>query len=177
MARLTRPARAPGEQAFHEAIERAGNAWYAACLRITGNPAQAQDAVQDGLLNAWAKREQFRGGARLETWIHRITVNSALALLRRKRPQLGDDALPETADDEPGPAATVAAGELGATLEAALEQLSAMERTCFVLKHLEQWRLAEIADELDTGVGPVKQALFRAVRKLRAGMPELRSTA
>lgn len=175
MALLTQPSPAPGERAFHQAIERGGNAWYAACLRITGDPAQAQDAVQDGLLNAWSKREQFRGGARLETWIHRITVNSALALLRRRRPEIGADAVPEAAADDPGPAETLAASELGATLETALERLSNLERTCFVLKHLEQWRLAEIATELDTGVGPVKQALFRAVRKLRADMPDLRS--
>ena len=51
--------------------------------------------------------------------------------------------------------------------------LSEIERVCFVLKHLEQWRLKEIADELNTNTGAVKQAIFRAVRKLRVRMTGL----
>lgn len=175
MASLIRSVRVPGERAFHEAVERGGNAWYGACLRITGNPAQAQDAVQEGLLRAWAKRAQYTGGARLETWIHRIAVNSALEQLRRRRPEVGDEVLADTCNDAPGPADTVASGELQVELETALEQLTALERACFVLKHLEQWRLAEIADELEVGIGSVKQALFRGVRKLRSQMSGLRS--
>ena len=48
-----------------------------------------------------------------------------------------------------------------------------MERVCFVLKHLEHWRLKEIAEELRTNDGTVKQAVFRAVRKLRPRMTVL----
>ena len=48
-----------------------------------------------------------------------------------------------------------------------MTQLSEFERICFVLKHLEQWRLKEIADEVGSDIGAVKQAVFRAVRKLR----------
>jgi DNA-directed RNA polymerase specialized sigma24 family protein len=48
-----------------------------------------------------------------------------------------------------------------------------MERICFTLKHLEEWRLKEIADELDASVDAVKQAVFRAVTKLRARMTGL----
>ncbi|MBT8143613.1 MAG: RNA polymerase sigma factor [Gammaproteobacteria bacterium] len=172
---LSRSPRPPGEQAFHAAIERGGDAWYAACLRITGDAAAAQDAVQDGLLRAWHRREQFRGGARLETWIHRITVNSALTLHRQRQPLVDDDHAPESVTPDPGPAEALAHRQLGTRLESALGTLSPMERTCFVLKHLEQWRLAEIATELDTAVGSVKQALFRATRKLRTQLPQLRS--
>ena len=60
--------------------------------------------------------------------------------------------------------------ELERNLEKALRHLSDIERVCFVLKHLEQWRLKEIAEELDTNIGTVKQALFRGVRKLRTRM-------
>ena len=52
-------------------------------------------------------------------------------------------------------------------------ELSEVERVCFVLKHLEQWRLKEIADELGSNVGNVKQAVFRAVHKLRGALPAL----
>lgn len=168
-------AQPPDEAAFHDAVRRAGDGWYAACLRITGSPAEAQDAVQDGLLKAWDRRAQFQGNARLETWIHRITVNSALALLRKRKPVVDSAAVPELPADDPGPAEALGASELGDALRRALQPLSPMERSCFVLKHLEQWRLAEIAAEMEIGIGPVKQALFRAVRKLRAELPHPRS--
>ena len=63
------------------------------------------------------------------------------------------------------------------SFSAAARGLSEIERVCFVLKHLEQWRLQEIADELNVKVDAVKQALFRACRKLRTTMGDLRSTA
>ena len=65
--------------------------------------------------------------------------------------------------------------ELGANLTAALQRLSEIERVCFVLKHLEQWRLKEISQELDASIGTIKQALFRAVKKLRLSMADIRS--
>ena len=56
-----------------------------------------------------------------------------------------------------------------------LDQLSELERTCFVLKHLEHWRLDDIAESLQTGVNNIKQALFRALRKLRVSMAPWRN--
>lgn len=65
------------------------------------------------------------------------------------------------------------AGELERDLGKALTHLSDIERICFVLKHIEQWRLREIAEELEINVGAVKQALFRGVGKLRKRMTTL----
>ena len=176
MALVTREQSVPTRDEFHRAIGRGADAWYGACLRITGNEALAQDAVQDALLKAWTKRDQFGGNARLETWIHRIAINSALALLRRKRPEADaePDELPAAA---PTPLQEAAAVQTGTEVANALERLSEMERICFELKHVEQWRLKEIAERLDTGVGQVKQALFRALGKLRADLAQQRRQA
>ena len=149
----------------------------AACLKITRDPALAEDAVQEGLLMAWNKREQFQGGARLDTWIHRITVNAALQLLRKRRPDSFDPQTHDVEDETASAEDERLTDELETDLKAALEHLSDIERSCFVLKHLEQWRLQEIADELDMSIGTVKQALFRGVRKLRRRTPALRSIA
>lgn len=165
----------PGESDFHQAIARRGDQWYAACLRITRNPELAGDAVQDALLNAWRKRRQFQGGAALETWIHRIAVNSALSLLRARRPVSDTDPDEAMANDEPSPEDHQQVRELDRDLQSAMRGLSETERLCFVLKHLEDWRLQEIAEELDASLGTVKQAVFRAVKKLRGSMPDLRS--
>ena len=164
---------APTQADFHEAIASRADRWFAACLKITRNPDLAEDAVQDALLSAWRKRDQFQHGARLDTWIHRIAVNAALQLLRKQRPGVFEPYEHEIADDVPNPEEVLHRRELDDDLAAALTHLSDVERICFVLKHLEQWRLKEIADELDVQVGAVKQALFRGLSKLRARMPAL----
>ena len=167
----------PNRTEFQEAIARRGDRWFAACLAITRSHDLAEDAVQDALLSAWNKREQFQHGSALDTWIHRIAVNAALALLRKEKPGVFSEYTDDVETPEAPPDAARADEELEAALELALAKLSETERVCFVLKHLEQWRLAEIASELDLNVGQVKQALFRGVRKLRPTMTLLRSEA
>lgn len=167
---------APTQAEFHEAIASRADRWFAACLKITRNPDLAEDAVQDALLSAWHKRSQFQHGARLDTWIHRIAVNAALQLLRKQRPGIFEPYEHEIADETAGPEDAVHSRDLDDGLSAALTHLSDVERICFVLKHLEQWRLREIAEELDINIGAVKQALFRGVRKLRERMPALERT-
>jgi RNA polymerase sigma-70 factor (ECF subfamily) len=160
----------PTQSDFHEAIALRADRWYAACLKITRDRDLAEDAVQDALLNAWNKRHQFEQSARLDTWIHRIAVNAALQLLRKNRPNVWESLEVDIPDTNPTPHDRLAEYELGGDLSAALQQLSEIERVCFVLKHLEQWRLKEIAAELNTNIGVVKQAIFRAVKKLRVSM-------
>ena len=173
MVAILQTREAPTRADFHDAIATRGDRWYAVCLRITRDRDLAEDAVQDALLSAWNKREQFDRSARLETWIHRIAVNAALQLLRKRRPDTFESLEDEVPDASASPEAATQASELSDQLSTALEQLSDMERVCFVLKHLEQWRLQEIADELRTNDGRVKQAVFRAVRKLRPQMAVL----
>jgi RNA polymerase sigma-70 factor (ECF subfamily) len=163
----------PTQADFHEAISNRSDRWLSACLKITRNRDMAEDAVQDALLSAWNKRHQFDNSARLDTWIHRIAVNAALQLLRKNRPGVFEPLETDIPDHSDTQESMRAEQELGESLAAALKHLSEFERVCFVLKHLEQWRLKEIADEVDSNVGAVKQAIFRSVRKLRGRMAGL----
>jgi len=165
----------PTQADFHRAISNRSDRWFAACLRITRNHDLAEDAVQDALLSAWHKRHQFDHGAQLETWIHRIAVNAALQLLRKQRPGVFEPLAAEPEDAAISPEAAQSLDELGAGFATAAARLSDMERVCFTLRHLEQWRLREIAEELNVKVDTVKQALFRGVKKLRVSMADLRS--
>jgi RNA polymerase sigma-70 factor (ECF subfamily) len=165
----------PTRAEFHRAIASRGDHWYSACLRITRNADLAADAVQDALLSAWQKRHQFERSAKLETWIHRIAVNAALQLIRRPVNRDHEELNDEMPDDGHTPESEHADHEVKLELSTAFEQLTEIERTCFVLKHMEQWRLNEIATELDTSIGTIKQALFRAVKKLRVTMADRRS--
>ena len=167
----------PTQAEFHAAISSRSDRWYSACLKITRNRDLAEDAVQDALLNAWNKRHQFDRSAQLDTWIHRIAINAALQLLRKNRPGVFETLESDVEGPALSPERVRADQELGESLAAALRHLSEIERVCFVLKHLEQWRLKEIATEIDSSVDTVKQAVFRAVKKLRVRMAELQREA
>jgi RNA polymerase sigma-70 factor (ECF subfamily) len=163
----------PSQADFHRAITQRSDRWYSACLKITRNPDLAADAVQDALLNAWQKRDQFRNTSRLDTWIHRIAINAALNLLRKARPGVFEALDSEVEDDSENPEQNLQDHELESHLAASLARLTEVERVCFVLKHLEQWRVREISEEIGTNEGRVKQAVFRAVHKLRVDMQHL----
>jgi len=159
--------------AFHAVLNERGTRWYNACLRITRDADLAADAVQEALLKAWDRRDEFRGESELDTWIHRIALNAAIDLMRRRKPQ----ALTDELDAERLMAAPSASphGEyvqeaLNRDLITAMQRLTTMERQTFVLKHIEGWRLEEIAESLHTNANNTKQALFRAVRKLRVDL-------
>lgn len=161
---------------FHALLEERGSRWYNACLRITGDKDLAADAVQDALLKAWDRRAEFRGDAELDTWIHRIALNAAIDLVRRRKPQLHFKIHPEIvanlamAAPAVSPEGEYAHEALGKDLASAMERLTPLERQTFVLKHIEGWRLEEIAERQRTNVNNAKQTLFRAVRKLRADL-------
>lgn len=167
----------PTQADFHEAISARSDRWYSACLKITRNPDMAADAVQDALLNAWNKRHQFEQTARLDTWIHRIAINAALNQLRKSRAGIFEPLESDIESDFATPHRVLEEHELESNLARSLARLTEVERVCFVLKHLEQWRSSEISTELDLNEGRVKQAVFRAVKKLRVSMQDLQRVA
>src|SRR5689334_1085037 len=80
---------------FHAVLSERSARWYNACLRITRDADLAADAVQEALLKAWDRRNEFRGDSELDTWIHRIALNAAIDLMRRRRPQAVEEIQPE----------------------------------------------------------------------------------
>ena len=60
--------------AFQTVLKERSGRWYNACLRITRDADLAADAVQEALLKAWNHRDEFRGEAALDSWIHRIAL-------------------------------------------------------------------------------------------------------
>ena len=174
---------------FQALLSEHGDHWYRACLRLTRDHGLAEDAVQDALIKAWEKREQYRGEAELAGWVHRIAVNCALDLLRKRNKHantLPNEHAPldrllaptDASDWQSNPSAGTPLEqaqrlESARQLESAMRNLTEMERTCFVLKHLEQYRLEEIAEQIDSSVNSVKQALFRASGKLRTNLSAL----
>jgi RNA polymerase sigma-70 factor, ECF subfamily len=161
---------------FHAAVQSRSGRWYGACLRITRDAQLAEDAVQDALLKAWDRRAQFRVEAELDTWIHRIALNAALDLVRKQRPDSVDpEDLDQHASNAASPEADYTRSSFSRDLDGAMARLSQLERESFLLKHMEGWSLAEIAERQSSTVNNTKQTLFRAVRKLREELQDWRS--
>ena len=118
----------PTQADFHRAIMQRSDRWYSACLKITRNPDLAADAVQDALLNAWRKRDQFNSASRLDTWIHRIAINAALNLLRKSRPGVFEALETDVEDHSDKPDQILQDHEMESDLAASLARLTEVER-------------------------------------------------
>jgi RNA polymerase sigma-70 factor, ECF subfamily len=177
-ARWIARARAGEPAAFRHLVEVNGPALFRVCARITGDRTLAEDAVQEALFNAFRHLADFDGRSAFSTWLYRIAVNAALAQVRKRRhlevawPQgEGDAALPfDAADESPTPDRQAMSAEIRRQVDAELALMSPMERAAFVLRHHEGRSIEEICGALSLNVSAVKQAIFRAVRKLRAAL-------
>src|SRR5262245_26876958 len=165
--------------AFQALVRNHGRSLFRVSMRILGDRALAEDAVQEALLNAYRSLAQFDERATFSSWLYRIAVNSALSMRRAHAPLADntndDSSLEGIADLSPQPLELAGARELGGSLERALAELTPLERTAFVLRHLEDYPLAEIATVLESNVNACKQAVFRAVKKLRSALAPWRA--
>jgi len=153
---------------------------YNLARRMLGNDADAEDVTQDVLLQVVRKLDTFRGEAAFPTWLHRVTVNAALAT-RRKRARRDEGRVydPLDAFSEEGqhagfvrpwpklPEGQALAREQQQTIEAAIASLPDLYRDVFVLADVEQLPNAEIADMLELSLPAVKSRLHRARLMMR----------
>ena len=144
--------------------------------RVTGNAVDAEEAAQEAFLLAYKKLPSFREQAAFGTWVYRIAMNCSLNLVERRSRDLGWDAV----SIEPGsstenlavsprltPEAALLNNEALRRRERAMLTLTPMERTAFILRHMEDQPIQVIADALGVHANSAKQAIFRAVAKLR----------
>jgi RNA polymerase sigma-70 factor, ECF subfamily len=151
-------------------------------FRITGNEADAEDVVQEAFLTGYRKLESFESRSNFATWIYRIAVRCALNKISRSRVDqntVAEGSNPEQrevqlADMAAGPERLLLSGEIGAMQEIAMHSLTPIERTAFVLRHIEERTTDEIATVLGIAPNAAKQAVFRAIQKLRRRLALLR---
>jgi RNA polymerase sigma-70 factor (ECF subfamily) len=171
------------KEAYGTLVVRHSHTLFRVAYRITGNEADADDVVQEAFLRGYRKLEGFESRANFGTWIYRIAVHCALDKVRRRRgnetSRVGEANDPEqdqmqVADEAAGPDRILLSGEIGAMQQAALHSLTPTERTAFVLRHMEDRTTAEIGAALGIDPNAAKQAVFRAVQKLRRRLAVLR---
>lgn len=176
---------AGNRDAYRVLMDRHFCAVHRIAFRITGNQADAEEAAQEAFLRAYNKLPGFRHDATFSTWITRIAMNTALNLVERRNRDLSHygpriDDIPcsteqnvQLADSHPGPERQLLDREAATLRNDALATLTPMERTAFTLRHMEDLPIAEIATALNVPANSAKQAVFRAVAKLRRSLAPL----
>ena len=149
-------------------------------FRITGDEHDAEEVTQEAFLRAYTRLATFRLDSSFSTWVNRIAMNTALNLVeRRKRDALhtGDSIHAEAGasewilpDGRPGPERLLLDRETNSLRQTAMAALTPMERTAFTLRHMEDMPIAHIAEALRVPANSAKQAVFRAVSKLRQAL-------
>jgi RNA polymerase sigma-70 factor (ECF subfamily) len=169
------------EQEMVTVLSRYLPSYYRHAYRCLGNVADAEDAVQDALLSAYKNLEQFRGEARMSTWLTAIVINSAKMRLR-KRPRQVHVSLDERIDSEsyalseqlpdlgPSPEEQCRRSDLTQNVLQLMRQLSPTLRHAFQLRHVEGLTIREMAGVLGVAEGTVKARISRARAKLRSLM-------
>jgi RNA polymerase sigma-70 factor (ECF subfamily) len=163
--------------AFETLIRRHDRFLYRVARSILLDDCEAEDVVQETFIKAFRRLVDFRGEARLSTWLTRITLNEALAVKRRRRSTVELGALQHgtNAQIEPSviagsaqdPELTAAQQQLRKLLERAIDQLPDSLRTVFVMRDIEELSTADSARLLGLGEPTVKTRLHRARRMLR----------
>jgi RNA polymerase sigma-70 factor, ECF subfamily len=158
---------------------------YALCLRMTGDPVEAEDLTQEAFLQLFRKIHTFRGESAFSSWMHRLTANIVLMRFRKKRPvPVSLEEMTRPDDEKDRPAFEIGVPDLRLTglfdrinLHDALEQLPEGYKSMFLLHDVHGYEHNEIAGMLGCSVGNSKSQLHKARRRLRELLQEVRQYA
>ncbi len=148
---------------------------HALCLRMAGNPAEAEDLTQDVFLQLFRKIGTFRGESAFSTWLHRMSVN--IVLMRfRKRPKAETslDTITNPEEESSRPPQEFGAPDLRlngvidrVTLQAAINELAPGYRAMFILHDIQGYKHEEIAQMFGCSAGNSKSQTHKARIQLR----------
>ena len=166
-------------RALDALFARNNRALYQTAFRVLGNPEDAEEALQEGLLSAYRNLPRFEKRSQFSTWLTRIVINAALMRRRSKRARPAvslDDFASEGelpladrfADDGPNPEQLYAGTELGDRMKKKLAEISPLLRTAFWLREIEGLTAEEAAHVLGVSRNTLKARLWRARQELAA---------
>ncbi|MGJ7904993.1 RNA polymerase sigma factor [Actinopolyspora sp. H202] len=162
--------------AFDSLVRTHTDKLYRVALRIVGNQAEAEDAVQDAWVSAWRSLTTFRGDSAASTWLYRVVTNAALSQVRKRRPTVPLDPTDEamTPVGETGnPEGAALREEETRRVHAAISRLEPSQRLPLVLRELEGMNYEEVAEVLEVNVTALRSRLHRARLALLAELKEV----
>jgi RNA polymerase sigma-70 factor (ECF subfamily) len=174
---LVAAAKSGDAAAFEELVNRYERKIFRLTMNITRNREDAEDAMQDAFMKAYAHLDSFQENSRFYTWLVRIAANEALMRLRKRRPNQfsldepiegDDDVMPREIEDwGPSPEQRYAQSEMQDILNQVIGQLEPDYRAVFVLRDIEEFSTEETAAAVGISEAAVKSRLLRARLKLR----------
>ena len=160
-------------QAFEELMQSHESRIYAIALRMMGNREDAQDCAQEAMVRIYRAMGSFKGQSALATWIYRITMNTCLDELRRRKARkvtsldsLVDNGWSPT-DTGDTPEEHGLRVEKQNALNQAIQSLPDDMRAAIILRDVKGYSYDEIASILDANVGTIKSLISRGREKLR----------
>ncbi|MCG3127040.1 MAG: ECF RNA polymerase sigma factor SigW [Phycisphaerae bacterium] len=165
-----------GDPGAAAALVREHDRWIRSVIyAVCGRAELVDDIAQQVWTQVWERLDTLRDPERIRSWLYNIARNAAIdasmAHRRRQRGMVSLEAGPEPArGSQAGPLAVVIADETERFLLDAVQSLPAIYREPFVLRHLEDWPYAQIADVLGLSVESVETRLVRARRLLREAL-------
>jgi RNA polymerase sigma-70 factor (ECF subfamily) len=168
---LVRASAAGDTAAFERLYHQYNRRVFSICLRMLGNPTEAEDLTQDVFVQLYRKIGSFRGESAFTTWLHRMTVNQVLMHFRKRgvrhESTTDDGELPTmiaVGTDRPSNMPIIDS----IALERAIGELPRGYRTVFTLHDVEGYEHEEIARMLGCTVGTSKSQLHKARMRIRA---------
>ena len=162
--------RAGDAPAFEELVMTYQHRVFGVALRMLGSRAEAEEVAQEAFVRAHRALGEFRGDAKLSTWLYAITSRLCLNRLasgERRLTRQGEDALLRLSDAGPRPDAALERRELESALERAIAELPEDRRIVVVLRDIEGLSYEEIAQALELELGTVRSRLHRARADLK----------
>jgi RNA polymerase sigma factor (sigma-70 family) len=161
-----------GQEAFEKLVRENQRMIHSLCYRLTGSMEEAEDLAQDTFLQAFQSRANFRGEAKVSSWLYRIAVNRCLNW--RKQQQWQVQAHQQLRQSEPGASHDDAPREH--QIQQALMRLPAKQRAAIVLTTYDGLTHAEAARALHCSETTVSWRVFAARRKLKRMLKHLQNT-
>jgi RNA polymerase sigma-70 factor, ECF subfamily len=161
--------------AFGEIVQRWERRIFALAFGMLGREEDARDATQETFFAAFRNLRNFRGEAKVSSWLHRIAINQCITRQRRAKVR-GETALEDETSSEvatfltpanQSPAQAVESRERTKIVRRAVTALPPELREVIVMKEFEDLTFQEIADVLDLPLSTVKSRLYTALRQLR----------
>src|SRR5258705_8571019 len=161
--------------AFGEIVRRWERKIFALCFGMLGREDDARDAAQEAFIAAYRNLANFRGEAKVSSWLHRIAVNQCLTIKRRQKTRaedfLGDEDGAEertfVASPHHSPARTTEKAERMNLVRQAVGALPSDLRQVIVMKEFEEMTFQEISEKVDLPLSTVKSRLYTALKQLR----------
>lgn len=166
VARLREPSTC--REAFGDVIRIYSEPLYWQIRRMVNNHDDANDLLQNTFMKAWGAIENFRGDAKLSTWLHKIAINESITFLEKERKRLNislDDEesyLINTIEAD----SNIDGDELALKLRKAIASLPEKQRLVFNMKYYDEMKYEQMSEILGTSVGALKASYHLAVKKI-----------